>query len=615
MTAHGGIATGREPRTGGWALAAAVAGGLAVWALPGAAAAEIAAFKRAPAAPEAAPEATPEAAPEMAAPSGETASPLMRLRTAIVDEAAAARPGIAAFYAERGGAPLWIGDEGGLSDHGGALLAALGATASHALAGDFGAGRLAASVEKARTLPERAAAEIALAEAYLAYARAVGFGQLDPRRIDRDFDFDRPTAEAKALLERAAEAPDGEAAMAAAPPQDPLYGALRDLLRQYRGIVARGGWPAPVPDGPTIKPGHAGPRVAALRERLTALGDFDPDAPAPEPEAAETLAEGTEIAANDVVTDVPLGEPAPRDPNRYGAALQAAVARFQARHGLNEDGLVGPATLAALNTPAESRLRQIAVGLERLRWLNRDLGHEHIIVNLADFRVSLMEGDRVLFSERTVIGKAWRHETPEFSDEMEYLVVNPTWHVPYSIASEEILPKLKEDPTYLSSRNMRLEGTDLPADLIDWEAVTPASFPGRIKQGPGSNNALGRVKFMFPNRHSIYLHDTPQKSLFSRDVRAFSHGCIRVRNAYDFAHLLLERHVDGVEDGRARFEDWYSQGTERYVHFSRHLPVHLTYRTAWIGEDGRHEFRQDIYGRDHKVADALIAAGVDLPEG
>jgi murein L,D-transpeptidase YcbB/YkuD len=291
-----------------------------------------------------------------------------------------------------------------------------------------------------------------------------------------------------------------------------------------------------------------------------------------------------------------------------------AIEAFQRRHGLNDDGAVGPMTLAALNASPADRADQIAVNLERMRWMNHPLGDRRIVVNQADFTVTLHDGDTVLFHERVIIGLQDR-QTPEFSDRMTHLVFNPTWFVPRSIATRDILPKLHGDPTYLARSNMvltRADGGPVPLDPSqhDFTGYTASSFPYRIRQRPDPDNALGQVKFMFPNNHAVYLHDTPNRSLFARDQRAFSSGCVRVRDPLHLAALLLapqradpEGFIDGLIAG----------GRERHVTLDEPVPVHLIYRTAWRDAEGRDQFRADVYGRDAAVRQALIAAGVALP--
>ncbi len=235
-----------------------------------------------------------------------------------------------------------------------------------------------------------------------------------------------------------------------------------------------------------------------------------------------------------------------------------------------------------------------------------------IDINTAGFSMTYYEDGEPRFTTRTVVGKARRHETPEFTDSLEYIVVNPTWNVPRSIATEEILPELKEDPTYLARNNMELVKADLPMSEIDWSQVTPSTFPGRVRQRPGPGNALGSVKFMFPNKYAIYMHDTPAQRLFQRDERDFSHGCVRLQDPVAFAHLLLgHQSADPV----GLFSRLRAMGSERWVTLERPIPVYVTYRTAWVDEDGTWQFRGDIYRRDEQVVSALRAAGVPVAGG
>ena len=291
--------------------------------------------------------------------------------------------------------------------------------------------------------------------------------------------------------------------------------------------------------------------------------------------------------AADVTTDVPV---LTFEPTLFDNHMVTALQSFQARHGLNLDGVIGPATLKQINVSPSTRAEQIAVNLERMRWKNRNLGDRYILVNLAGFTMDVMVNGKSDFSQRVVVGKARKHRTPEFSDEMTHMIINPSWYVPTSIARDEILPKLEKDPNYMANRNMRMVN-------------------GRIIQAPGRRNALGTVKFMFPNRFAIYLHDTPSKKLFQRDVRAYSHGCVRVERPHDFAEYLL---TGQYEDPRGYFNSVLNRGRERRVNLDRPLPVHLTYRSAWIDENGVEQFRGDIYGRDSKIAAALKNAGVSI---
>ncbi|MEM6438460.1 MAG: L,D-transpeptidase family protein [Pseudomonadota bacterium] len=507
---------------------------------------------------------------EQAAPPAPAAAPSQILF------AAASQPQLAAFYEARQGAPLWSIAGGPLSPT--PLLDALEDAGSHALpVASYGGAALRARVRAAQAsgAPDPAL-EAALSQALTRYAGDLSAGALEPRKIDRNIHRFPERPDGAGLLLSAAAAPDLGAWLASLAPQDPSYERLRALYADLAARARAGGWRASLAEGGTLRPGDRSPRVAQLRARLDELGT-------PAPQTAE--------------------------PELYDPALEAAVMDFQRRHGLNADGLAGRRTFAALGADAGERFRQAAVNLERMRWQPDAWGRRHIKVNIPDYTMRLVDGEETLFATRVVVGRR-RHQTVEFSDEMEYMVVNPTWHLPRSIATEEILPKLQENPNYLVERNMRLVSDGgVPADTTthDWLQYDRGSFPYRIKQRPGYGNALGRVKFMFPNQFSIYLHDTPSKSLFKRDGRAFSHGCVRVENPFDLAYALLGPQLD---DPVGTFQAWLDARSERYVHLNEHVPVHITYRTVWVDEAGTAQYRADIYGRDRKVWTALEQAGL-----
>ncbi len=497
-----------------------------------------------------------------------------------IQERARALGDAAEIYAQRDFAPIWTGEA---AARGAALVAELRDADAHALPPSrYAPDRLAALLQSG----PQDEAEIALSRAFLLYARDLSSGLLEPRDAARGVRHRAPRPSPALLLRRAAETEDLTALMAALAPSDSGYARLATTYAELRAVAERGGWGAPVSPGPTLREGDRGPRVVEIRRRLAAMGDAEDEA---------------------VLT--------PADPTVFDAALAQLVRAFQARHGLNTDAAVGPRTLAALNASPEKRAAQVAVNLERLRWMNRPLGDRRIMVNQADFTVRLIDGADVLFEERVIVGKP-RHQTIEFSDEMEYLVLNPTWHVPRSIATEELLPQLKDDPTLLQRRNMRLsrpDGGPIPFDTAsyDFTAYDAQSFPYRIRQAPNPDNALGRVKFMFPNDHAIYLHDTPTRRLFERDARTFSHGCVRVRDPLRLAEILLGFQMENPRDF---IDTVLAGGRERYVNLAEHIPVHLYYSTAWIDDAGRPQFRADVYGRDAAVSAALRAHGVDAPQ-
>ena len=329
-----------------------------------------------------------------------------------------------------------------------------------------------------------------------------------------------------------------------------------------------------VPAGQTLRPGGSDSRVPIIASRLAVTGDLDPD-----------------IAR--VATE------------RYDDAIEEGVRRFQARHGLDADGIIGAGTLGAMNVPAEARVRQLEINLERARWVFDDLSDNFILVNIAGFRAYVIRDRQVVWQSRVQVGKPFQ-KTPVFRDEMKYLVFNPTWTVPFSIATRDLLPQIQANPGILSTRGFDVRdssGRNVDPANVDWSALSRRRFPYTLVQRPGPNNALGRVKFMFPNEHAVYLHDTPSKHLFDRAGRAFSAGCIRVEHPFELAEILLG--PDGWN--QKRFEDVLATGKETTVFLSKPLPVLLLYWTAQVGADGEILFLPDIYERDDAIADALDA--------
>jgi murein L,D-transpeptidase YcbB/YkuD len=274
--------------------------------------------------------------------------------------------------------------------------------------------------------------------------------------------------------------------------------------------------------------------------------------------------------------------------------------------------VAGKATVEALNVPADARLKSLVVAMERLRWMgNVDLGQRHIWVNQPDFTAKVVDDGATTFTTRVVIGKIG-HDTqsPEFSDLMEFMVVNPTWSVPRSIVVKEYLPQLQRNP-YAQGQLQLLDraGRVVDRGSVNFAAYTPGNFPYALRQPPEDGNALGKVKFMFPNPYNIYLHDTPTKSLFAKEVRAFSHGCIRVGSPFDLAYFLLSRQSDDPKD---LFASYLHTGRESTLTLDTPISVHLVYFTAWPDDQGRVGYRRDIYGRDEKLFAALKDAGVAL---
>lgn len=492
-------------------------------------------------------------------------------------------------YAAQGYAPIWTTAEGGLSERGKVLLDVLADAADHALpVAKYQSAALSARAATAAS--DLAGYEADLSRAFLTYAKDISTGLLDPRSVDRELHIDLEVTDPRDLISGASKAANMAAFLDALAPSDPVYRRLVERYAAFRTMASSDIWGSPVAKGRTMRPGERSNRIAQTRARLTAMGDLDPNVYEnvyDTPSTTAKAADGTQLAAADFKTDAPV---LAYEPTLFDDHMVTALQSFQARHGLNLDGVIGPATLAQINVSPATRAEQIAVNLERMRWMNRDLGNRHILVNLAGFTMDVMVNGKSDFSQRVVVGKARKHRTPEFSDEMTHMVINPSWYVPMSIAREEILPKLENDPDYMVNRNMRMVN-------------------GRIIQAPGRGNALGTVKFMFPNRFAIYLHDTPSKRLFQRDVRAYSHGCVRVERPHDFAEYLL---TGQQADPRGYFNAILNRGRERRVNLDNPLPVHLTYRSAWIDANGVEQFRGDIYRRDSKIAAALKAGGVSI---
>lgn len=489
---------------------------------------------------------------------------------------AAEDPVLSEFYRARDFRPLWVGEVD--LDRRRALYAALQGAADHALpAGRYDAAALRALFSDVRSLRDLGRAEVEATRMLLAYARDVQSGVLEPRRVDPGLVMELPRRDPLEQL-RAFAAADPHEFLRGLPPQAPEYRRLLKLKRGLERAVAAGGW-GPRLEEQALKPDATGLEVVALRDRLRRMGYMQMRASA-----------------------------------AYDSVLEAAVRQFQIDHGLTPDGIAGRETIRQINVSPEARLEQVAVGLERLRWLNKPLGERHIIVNQAGFRMYIVDEGRVSFESDVIVGmQAQKWNTPEFSDEMEHLIVNPTWHVPQSIAIRDYLPKLIANPN--AAGYLRLydaNGRQVSRANIDFSSYTPATFPFRLKQPPSDDNALGLVKFMFPNRWNIYLHDTPTKHLFGNDARAFSSGCVRVERPFDLAYELLSRQTD---DPRGMFHRALNSGRETRLDLDTHVPVHLTYRTVWVDAKGRVNYRADVYGRDGRIFDALAAEGVALPAG
>ncbi|MFG1420723.1 L,D-transpeptidase scaffold domain-containing protein [Roseixanthobacter liquoris] len=470
------------------------------------------------------------------------------------------------FYKARMDAPVFV-DASGFNARGKAVLARFAAAAEDGLEpSDYARPRLSPGADPL-TL---ARAELKLAATALLYARHAQAGRFDPSRISELIVPTRSFPDALEVLSNLSTTSDASAALQAYNPPHEGYRALKAQLASSRSAPASA--PAVrIPPGPTLRPGDVDARVPALRARLGLRG-----------------------GVNDRL---------------YDGDLADAVKMFQASNGLDPDGVVGASTVSAFNVAASAhgvdRTADIIANMERWRWLLRDIGATRVMVNIPEFVVRIYDNDREVHETRVVVGKP-ETPTPLLSHDMEYVVLNPYWNIPPSIARKEMLPKLQADPYFLARQGMEVvrNGRVVDPGTVNWNAgLGGTSF----RQPPGERNALGRIKFMFPNNQSVYLHDTPSKALFARDKRAFSHGCIRVQEPLKFGEVIFNLGLGSTEWTDAKIGKMLG-GAERYINLKHHIPVHLVYFTAFV-ENGRLQVREDVYGINEKVKAQLGLAG------
>jgi murein L,D-transpeptidase YcbB/YkuD len=473
------------------------------------------------------------------------------------------------FYERRGFAPAWS-NGGRFEPRARQLLETISGVGAEGLRPtDYHLQALTTSLEAAEPDPRRLAdTDLLLTDAFLILAAHVVSGRVDPATFDPEWIAVRREVDVAALFDRVVSGEDLGGALRGLRPRHAGYEHLVEALSRYRRIEDEGGWPRLGP-GPSIKPGMSDPAVAVLRRRLAITGDFSAGG---------------------------VGEA-----GRFDETLVEALIRFQRRHGLDDDGVVGPKTREALGVSAAKRVRLIELNLERWRWLPRELGERHLMVNVPGFRLHVSESGEEVLAMRVIVGRTMRR-TPVFSDLMRYLVFSPSWEVPPTILRQDKLPEIRRNPDYPVEQNMRVfqlsDGSWAEVDphTVDWSRATGATI--RLRQRPGPNNALGLVKFMFPNSFNIYLHDTPSRELFSRSQRDFSSGCVRIEHPAELATYLLRD--DPAWTAEAVTAAMRS-GQERSVTLPRPIPVHIQYWTAWAGTDGTVEFRHDHYGRDARL--------------
>lgn len=478
---------------------------------------------------------------------------------------------VAHFFQERNFQPAWEGARGR------AILDAIREIERDGLnPHDYHLTILEAALSSNLSTPaEQADVEILMTDALATLLDHVRYGKVRPVTLDRRWNVDprANTPPLETLVAQVAASSSVAKAIEDLKPSHFIYRGLKEQLAARRADAARGGWPA-VPAGAALRPGAAEARVPALRARLAASGLLH-------------SADGG---------------------NEYDDALVAAVKRFQEQHRLTPDGVIGTATLAALNVSAAARVDQVRVNLERARWVVSGLSESFVLVNLPAFKVYVIRDRQLVWETRAQVGRAGR-QTPTFRADMQYLVFNPDWTVPPTIAAQDVIAPMKKGVDAISRKKLMIldrQGRHVSPDSIDWANVTPRNFPYTLRQAPGPDNALGRVKFIFPNEHSIFLHDTPSQEYFSADERLFSSGCIRVEHPLDLAAVLLE----GQDEwDRASVQRVVDSGRTQTVFLKTPMQVLIVYWTVSVGVSGEARYARDVYNLDGRLLKALDAPG------
>lgn len=421
-------------------------------------------------------------------------------------------------------------------------------------------------------LDKRALVDILLTDAYLSLASDYLNGKIDAEIIIEDYNYEAEHLGSQTLLSKLTDPKvDIEKNIMAQLPKTQNYKKLKEKLFFYRDSGKVSAWPQ-IESGEILAITASGERVTQLIENLTLRNYLNKE----------------KLQLNDY----------------FNEKVEKAVIKFQLNHGLKADGIVGSKTLEALNISLNHRIKQLIINMERWRWLPENLGSRFIYVNIADYSLKLYEKNQKIMEMKTIVGKKQR-STPVFSDLIKYIVINPYWYVPKSIAVEDKLPLIKKDYNYLKENNYILfqytgnnKLEEIEPSKVDWEKIDENNFNYLLRQNPGDYNALGRIKFMFPNKFSIYLHDTPGRYLFSENERDFSSGCIRIEKPIDLAEYLLANQKDW---NREKIKDETKKDKENIVYLNNPIKIYLQYNTAWINSLGTINFRKDIYNRDQKI--------------
>lgn len=418
-------------------------------------------------------------------------------------------------------------------------------------------------------LGESVQLDLLLSAALYRYSNDVYSGRLDANDLDPDWHIRNGSLDLSRLFADVARKSSIAKMLKELPPQHDGYQSLKQQLHNYRELALQGGWKR-LEWGPVLERGVQHEQVVQLRRRLKLTGDLAVD-------------------------------PFP-DMDMYDRWVEEAVMHYQQRHGLEVDGKVGPQTRRSLNIMISERIRQIRINMERWRWLPRKLGKRYVMVNMTGFELYIMENASVVLSMPVIIGKSYR-STPTFSGLISYMEYNPYWTIPRKLVLEDIIPRQQRNPSYLSSRSIKVykgwaNAKEIDPKTVDWNNIDADKFPYWLRQEPGPKNALGRIKFIFSNPYAVYLHGTPDRHLFDRVVRALSSGCIRVKDPVRLSAFLLN---DGTQQKEEEVLANIHLGTNQKVTLPVAVPIYLVYWTAWVDQDGRMNFRHDVYGRDARL--------------
>jgi len=481
---------------------------------------------------------------------------------------------LAAIYAANDMKPLWVSEKGPDKNAAVILQFLENAETEGLRSSDYdvqGINRL----WRSRQLDDLAQLDTLLTLNLAKYIHDVSHGRLSPFESEPELFAEAGDRHFKPVLiiENARAAENLAAYLADLPPHHEYYRKLRETLKEYRKIAATGGWER-IPAGKSLHPGDRDERVEKVRERFGAAAAFE----------NETL---------------------------YDDQLVLHIKQFQKKFGLKVDGVIGPNTLEALNRSPEDIIEVIILNMARWRWQKIEFGRRYIMVNIANYDLVAVEDDRIILEMAVIVGKL-QHQTPVFSRRVQYVDINPFWNITPSIAAKEELPELQKDRFYLAKRKVRVfsnwqdDGVELDSTEIDWHKVTAGKMKQyKLRQDPGLFNALGQIKFVFPNEYDVYIHGTPAQELFEHNKRNFSHGCIRASRPLELAEFLLSGEKQGWS--LARIKEIVGQGQRMVVNITNPVSVHITYQTVWIDNLGEIHFNDDIYGRDRKLAAILLA--------